>query len=506
MDGVIARFFEPDGTAPFPGVFANPRSIADYSITEDTTPLLPSDSSGSTGSATIAARAGAQAKYSGRRRVELKDKKYGTFTGTVARPTVADEQVSVVADGPFVQLAIDARLQPVDGYIGDAVRQWLIDCGIELGRIQVHPALQTDPYRRSFPGYSGDAWYGLKQLCAAFDIEIIAREGNVIIQPIRQATLAPTKVPIGETWATRSGLAGQFVEVWNYNTRVMSTPELIYPPAKMNENTQTVGRDGWRNDVEVLTVSSGEVLEFDVQLNAYLTSVEQPVCVEWVDSDYDESSVYTVMGNDNVETLDPAVWTAKGGNITVSIDEDDSSILHIRVSAGRNEYSLSPFRIAMSSGNFYSTLRIRGTGVRFQKELYRVPTGQTEDDTPNEVAITVDNPYVCTVEDTNRMIVKALIASSMVLPTLSLSAARLMPRGQGFGQVPGRRILRADGNFRARSTSITPGQVSVSGDADTTFGDFNSRWSGRTFGAYNAARGHRSFRDHTIAPLGDVPQ
>lgn len=500
MAVVTVKFQQPDGT-PFRNVIGGGVvNLDDWSFTEEATPLTPGDTSGATASGSVSCDAGVNAKYASGRTMVVSDEWYGATSLIASNPTVVDSKATFTGDSPLMRLTVKKKVAARSGFVGDVVQQYLVAAGVKASIIDVDARLQAAPYARTFPGWHDDIWTKLKELCTVAQVEILPRNGRIAVQPVRQNQLKSPMIST-ETWSTSTGQLGQFVEVYNYNHKAI-TNTLVYPPGVTNEETKITNQDGWSTDVSVLSVAVNEVTKEDVQINAYLTSVVQPVCVKYVTSGDNSASQYTVMGNGRVETMDPAVWAAHGGSVKVTIDQDDASLLHIEVNAGSNEPSLSPYRICATGANDYSTLRIIGTGMHFQKELIRVPTGLTVADTPNEVAITVDTPFIGTLEDAYKAAARALSACATIVPSLSLTSARFFDIGTGFGFVAGARIIRDGGNFRARTAAFTPATgIAVTADADSTFADLSAIFAGKKFSDFTALWASNIFRDIIATPL-----
>ena len=134
--------------------------------------------------------------------------------------------------------------------------------------------------------------------------------------------------------------------------------------------------------------------EFEVDLDFYLTSVQQPTVQDTVAKDYGTASVYSASGNDNLPVT-AAFWTAFGGDMSFEI-LGDGSRLKITIT-GPNYDALAPYSISISDGSTsYSTLRVVGTGMDFNRLLYTERTGLTASDTPTVKGTEIDNPAINT--------------------------------------------------------------------------------------------------------------
>ena len=76
------------------------------------------------------------------------------------------------------------------------------------------------------------------------------------------------------------------------------------------------------------------------------------------------------------------------------------------------------------------------------------------------------------------------------------SVAPLDPlQGYTFGNIAGSRVVVRDRPFRVREATITPENVSVTGDDDLTNGDVQAVLSGRTYGWVQTANAGLTYRE-----------
>jgi len=199
----------------------------------------------------------------------------------------------------------------------------------------------------------------------------------------------------------------------------------------------------------------------------------------------------------------------------------DGSIIEVTLT-GPNFPSLAPFTIGLNDGsNSYSTLRITGDGMNYNKQIYTEKTGLTANDTPVVNAGEIDNTAIDTLADAKRYALFArrlysaptqtFSTSSTDFPRLSGSLPTVLypsfadfndslPAGyafsnfnseysgitfdqftttlgdavpQGFGEVVGSRIRLDDAMYRVRNSTLTPDRVGIDAEFDTLFSDLN---------------------------------
>lgn len=288
----------------------------------------------------------------------------------------------------------------------------------------------------------------------------------------------------------------------------------------------------------------------------------------FVPKSYDSSSVYTIVGDDGL-AVPPALWAANGGSLSVSISRDTTHLVvklqgatGIPTTAGVASQGFSVALGSDVSGNRYSTLRIVGTGVAFNKVKKRIRTGVPEERTATDVGVTIDNPFISTVDDLYRTGTRAAkqyagvtmslrgdviainrrgdsgvatyptygqvqesLTSSLGAPTysdvedyyssLSLDSYESVRQhwfevfrdddvDQVFGNAAGARIFdqRTRRWYRIREASPTPGGISLgSADDDLIMGDVQAFYNDLTYGSVQDLLGLFTYREAELAGL-----
>lgn len=516
-----------------------------YSVVEDASPVDPSDTSGGTGQTTVSMAENNETFFLLNKSLDLRDDALGTTRGIVKSLASTDGKATVTADGRLALLAAERTAQPFTGTLGDALRYYFGLVGIKAeakNRILIDKSLE-DIYV-ALPGWQGEVWLKVnKQLAPAYGFEVSLVSGNVVVRKTRQRT-AVTFRDISTARSLDSSEAAQAVEIFYYNN-VFRTDALAYP----------VG--GWNPDVEVFQADANELVTYEVELSASLTAVQQPIAVDSVGRTYNSSSVYAVAGGDGLP-ITAAQWEARGGSLKVAIIEDTKT-LRITIRGARDAI-YAPYRIAMSAGpsDWYSSLRIVGTGVFQEEESVILPTGANPDRVSTEEAPSVKNEFISTLTNAYDRGVWASARwagpkqsisassggiqhggenSSYAYPTIAdFNAAQLVGgsfrlisafnteyagrtvasfneewtalaraefANQAFGNVIGARVKKHLHWWRIRSTTITESSVQYTAERDTTVGDFNAVWTKGTptIADFNTLWAYHSLSDFTIAPL-----
>lgn len=501
-------------------------SSANHSIQEDSTPVDPADSTGGYGqiSATILDHKDARAFRD--EPLELVDGEQGTTVGIIRGLAKSKLGLTLTADSRLAQLAVTRQAQPFVGTLGGALRYYLSLCGLTTG-IVVADSLENVPVK--LLGWKANVYEQIKKLGPAHSFEVSLVSNNVVFRPLR-GRVAENYRDADVSWAIDATNLAQKVEGWGYT--ITAGQDLAYP----------IG--GWSDDVNVYIVEAGQSTEVELPIDASLSSVIQPTCVAFVDRYLTSASVYSVSGNDGI-AIPPAQWEAGGGRVLVEIGEDTRS-LKVTIT-GSTETAYAPYRIAVSAGtsDWYSSLRIRGTGTFFTRELMSLPACLDPDRAPNEIGVTVDNEFyetpdelfhglmwsasrfsmpLMTIDVTSKAINRRGDTGSAVYPTIGdvetrFGAATIATRytqlgptiadwnatlfelvqdsfeNQAFGNVGGARVVHDFCWYRIRSATINRARITYQGEWDNTIGDvyhhgetiaqWNARWAGKTIREVN---------------------
>lgn len=530
-------------------VNGNRTELTSYSVSESSTPLSGSDSSGSVGTIRLTAPHFRGDQLLINKAVTISDSFHGVTLGTVRKvsPNLDSALQNFDAELIFGSLNFDMQVQPFTGTVKQAV-QYYLGLGNITTDIMVSPEFADDPI--DVPGWFGNLWVGMKRFAAAIDAEFALVNNAVVFRRIRTRTVRNAR-DISRNSTIEATEMAQQVEVYYYNNDYR-TNALAYPTG------------GWTAEVSPLTVPAGESIQHKLTVDVSLDYLKQPTCVTNVSKTYaGPDSVFTVTGSDGLP-ITPAQWTNFGGKLSVSIGEDTKTILvDITGPSGLVQSNGEPqrqFSLALPSGTStnqtYSTLRIVGDGVFFNKQLLTVPTGLTDSDTSNVVGATVDSPYISTLEqaytvglrtartysgqtlsiggsvasvnnigDTGLFGVKsygdvqldfagqAYADIQSVIQTLYgtygdfqlFTASNTNPNveNQTFGNVAGARVFDYDTArwYRVREATVTPDDISFDAEDDMTMGDADTGFAGLTVGEVDAMFAGRTHFDASLLGL-----
>lgn len=498
-----------------------------YSVVEDSTPVDPSDSTGGYGQISTSLRDSKGAKALLGKRLDLTDGQQGETTGVIRGLTGNGLSASVTADSRLALTAVTRQAQPFVGTLGGALRYYLGLCGITAG-IVIDDSLEDVPV--SLLGWNAVVYDQLKRLGPVHRFEMSLVSNNIVFRPVRGRIAVNYRNTPAPQWALDEAGLAQSVEGYSYGTRAGT--DLAYPTG------------GWNDDVTVYVVEAGQSVDIDIPLEASLSAVEQPTCVSFVDRNHSETSVYSVTGNDGI-AIQPAQWIAGGGSVSVAIGEDTRSLMVTIKASSETRYA--PYRIAVSAGtsDWYSSLRIRGTGVFFTKTKMTLPACLDTDRAPQEVGVTVDNEFFENDEQLFHALMWSAARYSSARQTINVTSKGINRRGesgsaryptigdvesefgsatigeryaqlgptigdwnatlfalvrddfenQAFGNVSGARVLDDNCWYRIRTATLGPASITYQAEWDNTIddvtvpgetiGEWNARWAGKTIGEYN---------------------
>lgn len=474
-----------------------------FNVQEAATPLAAGDSSGAVGTVSFnTPRPDPDVRpnhpinkwgvnYLIDKHVQLDDTRKGFTLGRVqsVQQSLDSAEIQVTALSRLGELNVyNVQAQPFIGTLGNAFAYYLSLANITYD-FSADQTIATRPV--VFPGWSGELWFYLKQLAAAVDCDVSLVSGIILLRPVRARTATRGR-DLSRTQSIGGGTLAQFVEVYQYNNTPI-TNKLVYPPG------------GWSEEVTTINVNSGETIEEVLELSASVSSISQPVMQTFVSRGHDSSSVFTVVGDDGLP-IQPSAWEARGGSLSVEINPDTTS-LTVKITAptglpNKDGAEIGVYGISLSSDNStgrYSTLRIVGSGVSFDKQPVRVPTGVTAAETATEVGVTIDNPFLSTKDEVFTAGLRAVRAyngsamsisgtviainqlgnsGELVLKTYSEVATAYS--GKTYNQVKtlntGQTYLQEHNNLNSNQDSVFENQVFGNANGARIWDKSTSRW------------------------------
>lgn len=501
-----------------------------YRVTESSMPLAGGDSSGAIGTIDLdiqEPRAIPHPYLLVEKSLDFIDTNRGSTIGTIR--TVESNRGStapwrLTANTRLGEFNIEVQVLPYTGTLEGAFIYYCSLANIDTD-IVVDAAIASKPV--NFPGWNGNLWNHMKMMATAMATDLNLISNYVVLRPVRQFVALTDRDTSGQATLDGKRLAQKQEVIW-YDTRYVSSG-LIYPV------------DGWNPEVRVLSVNAGQTVETTLETNSSIFSLSQPVAQASVAPNYSASSVYTVVGDDNI-VIQPSQWEAYGGSLTVSISPDTRSII-VKMTGAHdlvqiNGQPMKTFRIALSAGtsdSTYSTLRIVGESIEMNQKSLILPTGVEPWRTGQEFAPTVDNPFLNNLDDAYSAAVRGARRYSGKVFSLSTTVTAVNKRGetgaanyppysyvqgiwddltygevktlnagftyadrkealydsvqnsfdnQVFGNIVGARKFDRSSSrwYRVRDATTEWGSMNIEADDDLTLGDMQVRFEGMTYG------------------------
>lgn len=465
---------------------------------------------------------------------------------TLGRITAINKPV-----GSTYQLTCESRLgllnvygvnaKPYQGTLAGAFEYYLALAGV-TSDLFVDPDIALTQVM--FQGWTGELWFNLKQMATALEVDLLLVSGVIVLRPVRRIVASRGRAI--DTSYDIGGQLAQAVEVYQYNNRPIVN-ELVYPPG------------GWTDEVTVINVDVGQQINETLELSASVTSVQQPTMVSFVGPRDNDASVYTVIGDDELP-IQRTQWQDAGGFLEVTINPDSTS-LNVRIQAprrpiyNRDGNPIGVYSIALSagsSGSRYSTLRILGSGIAFDKQLVRIPTGVPASRTGTDIGVSIDNPFLSTTSQVWKAGKRAarrykgrtisMSASVVSLNRLGESGIATYPtyaqfrttqaaartyaqvkaiyaprpysevkaelfesvqndfENQVFGNVAGARVYDRETRrwYRVRDATLAQSRINIQADDDMVYSDIKGMWDrqpARTYGVAKEYLGGFSYGD-----------
>lgn len=341
-------------------------------------------------------------------------------------------------------------------------------------------------------GFNGNCWQYLQAACSAYGWEIGLENDVPTARTIGGRALDISNYEPSHSVAISGTFTGRQVDVVYQNSQLVVDGEVYN------------ARD---DDNRILSVEAGRVVTTTVNSSSYLIAAIDP---ERVTTFIPGAGTYYVVDSTGLPIV-ANQWEDYGGNVQVSINPNTPGGIDIRLTGPTVEIpsTSSPYSLAVSDGqNQYAALSIFGTAVVTNPKTLNLLTGASEAQTPQQLATTIQNPHIGTLERAYDAGIWASVDAAgprleltLTVPTRALS---------GFGLTPGSLVRWRDNQYRVMSASIGNLRTSLTCVRHVTVDDFDGIWSGQTvanhdslwspFVAYD--QNVEPFKQTTVVPIG----
>lgn len=424
--------------------------------------------------------------------------------GAKTRSTVVNMSLSdysglaLSGESPLRALQAYMTVQPFRGTLHACIEHFFntIDSGFVL---QFDPSVPNTP-NVVVPAYYGSVWPYLRDFLSVNRVELVlGSANNVIFREVRSAgvsydlsTSQPNPIARGET-VTGDHLV-EMVDIEYYGNQYV-TNGTAYPVKGESPS--------------VISVRAGETAVIELTTKTGMSSVNNPVAVDWIGPDYSGEGTlgaYTVAGDDGLP-VKASAWTAAGGSVTTAVKPDDPYTIILTVQApttgilgtvdSRN--TAAPYHLAMTDGELYPRLFITGTGVRTDQKSITLYTGASDILAEKGVGFTLSNKHVGSLAQAYSAGI--WVSGYYSAPTIATTRSAPAKIADNFASVQGSRFRGKDQMYRVDSASYRKNGVDFSATMDTIFSDFNEKWAGKTFAEFNTYWTGKTFSDFTVIPL-----
>lgn len=243
-----------------------------------------------------------------------------------------------------------------DGTLREAVQYYAALAGVDF--IYVDPSVADRPV--SYPGWTGETWFHLKQLATVQGCEISFVSGYPVFRPIRGRITEPGRW-LSRTVTVSEPDRAQAVEAYSQNLRDIRDEYVIHPD---------------RNNQEVLSAVPGAREEFIVDLNA---SVYRLTYIGAFFTD---------------EEGRPLSWEGAGAHVRLS--EDNSSQVIVTLHPPRDLATERVYIGRLVNETRIPGLYVRADGVEIFPEKITVASGVAASETGTVIGATLDSPFLTT--------------------------------------------------------------------------------------------------------------
>jgi hypothetical protein len=375
----------------------------------------------------------------------------------------------------------------------------------------------------AFLGWEDNVWNKLKELCAVTyitvsgvkrNIELYVTNNELHVRLANKTTLAFENIS-SESFSVDSNKNAQTIELNLYKTE-HGADKVFYEITNIDGSLPK--KERFKSTfASNLQVSAGETVRQRYKINATLSSVKQPVLVDAItdklpDAPYTGTTgQYVIMADDGLPVV-PQQWLDAGGSLTVSLLDENGEALDAgeveitlvgppedftgRLDENGEEVQTTSYAVGIE--DIYPAIWIVGTGIFYETEKIKIPTGASNYYTVEESLATIDNIFINSVDTAYRAGIKAAQVACGPDLTMTMTVSDLTD----FGAAIGGMIADASNKFRVTSATYNPEGMNINASASVaTFSEFNTIWSTKTFSNFNTLRSGLKFNEFSIIPL-----
>lgn len=517
-------------------------NISSYSVSEDATSLNPAQIRGGVAALSLDFEESDGMTSLMGSTVDLEDTRNGRLRVFINDVSGSGARASFSGTSIMQRLNSEVYVGPaMEEPLGDYLSRVFTACGITPIFVY-EDGVELIPITAA--GWTAIAWDQLRHLFTLYRLEAAALDEQVYVRPVRKRWVEDSNDQVLNWSADRNGRATALT-VLNNNYSIVDAGLIFPSPADLGTST-------------VMSADASETLVTVLQTDVSMESLE-PTSYG-VPGKYSDGGGgrYTITdGNGVLLTADQ--WRALGGDLTVEIDPDNDTKLIVTLKGGYHP-ERAPYRVAAPDGaeedntQVYSTLRIHGTGVRFDSEEYEMETGVPAEGGIGARVAAVRNPFAANAGHAWDLASEALAVEAEYSLGINVRTDYINRRGesgkttgrtyeefdadmgsttyaewdtmmgsmtyaeweaqeelaaadsfenQAFGNVAGARRYWRGSNFRIDSATITEGDIAYNASLDTTFEEFEEVWDDgvTTYEDFEAEMGDMTYSEFGLRPL-----
>jgi hypothetical protein len=359
--------------------------------------------------------------------------------------------------------------QPVT--LSSAIERYLEACDANLGGMTY--SYTATAYDVVFPGWQGNVWAKLKELCAAYNVEIVPIGNVITVRDVASTTLTiRNNTPVRTTPSKGSG--GKTVTV-------------------VAQNAVAGGGVMWDAATEGVTyqIPVGARQVITLATNNHPTELANPVPTDALPI---LAGQYYVVDSTGAPVL-AATWLAAGGSVTVAVGTSPGTI--ILTLQGPSSGS-GPFYFATgTSSTSTGALSIVGPGVITTPVTHTILTASA--DQAQTVAAAINTPFINTRDQAFSRGLWAsdeaagpLVEIQFTMPVASLS---------GYGLTVGSMVTYESSKYRVKTINWGNLAATITATRRVTLGEVDTAWTGQTVGTRDTFWSGYSAGDRHIQPL-----
>ncbi len=318
-----------------------------------------------------------------------------------------------------------------------------------------------------FPGWSGNVWDKIKQMCTALLLEFSVVNNTIVVRPIGQNVFTVDQVQEASVSLSIGAPTARTVTM-GYTNAAISNPD-----SGTTNNVYTGTLYNAKTAGTVFSVNAGETVIQTVTTSNYPAIIEKP---NYGDLNY--SGTYAVIDSSSpAAVVSYALWSQYGGDISVSQNIDSQTSLDIYITGPGVVIpgTVGPYRLATTvagTGLVTPAFSVSGYGIFTTPQDVTLFTAASQSRNVADGPGDVSNPFITTLSQaydrgawTSSLAGGPTVDMALTVPTLSLA---------GFGLTNGSIISFKQNKYRLSSINYRDGWASMQASRSASIADYET--------------------------------